>query len=86
MDMTEIYKDIDALDTDDVTKSELKEKTFLYKQAVMALNEKRYKDCIGILEMLLERVPEDTAAKSLLAISYSNEGYPVRSIRLWEEI
>ena len=86
MDLTDVYKNIEAIDTDNETKSQLKEHVFLYSQAGLASKEGRYKDSISILEMLLERVPEDLNAKKMLAAVYESAGYPVKSIRLWEEI
>jgi len=68
MDMTDVYKNIDAIDADITTKSQLKEHIFLYGQAELACKEERYKDSISILEMLIERVPEDINAKKMLAI------------------
>jgi len=86
MDLTDINKRIEAIDTDEATKIQLKEHVFLYKQAENAFNEDRYEDGVGILEMLLDRVPDDINAKTMLAAAYGSAGYPVKSIRLWEEI
>ena len=86
MDVTSIIEKIETIDVDDATKAQLKEHVYLYKQVDRALNEGRYEDGIGISEMLLDRIPDDINAKTLLAIAYNYAGYPVKSIRLWEEI
>jgi len=86
MDITDIIKRIESIDADDATKAQLKEHVFLYKQADSAFGEDRYEDGISILHMLLKRVPDDINAKTMLAIAYDSAGYPVKAIRLWEEI
>jgi len=86
MDIKDIYKEIEAIDADDATKSQLKEHVYLYKQVEQALSEKRYEDGISILEMLLKSIPDDRNAKIMLAIANDIAGHLVKSIRLWEEI
>ena len=86
MDMTKFSRAFDAILSDIEDDSPPNEHVFLYKQVKLAVDERRYKDIISILEMLVERVPEDTSAKALLAFAYDSAGYPVKSIRLWEEI
>jgi len=86
MDMTIVTRLVDAILADYADESKPNEHMFLYKQIKLAVDEKRYKDVINILEMLVERVPEDISAKTLLAYAYDSAGYPVKSIRLWEEI
>jgi len=86
MDIKELYKEIEASDADDTSKAQLKEHIYLYIQAEQAFSEDRIKDGVSILEMLLERVPDDMNAKIMLAAAYDSAGHPKKSIRLWEEI
>ena len=86
MDTTSINEEIEAMDLDEATKALMKEHAFLTKQAEQAFDEERYEDEISILEMILERTPHDLNAKTMLACAYVSSGYPVKSIRLWEEL
>ena len=86
MDATEIKKKIDSIDTDNETKALLKDNAFLYEQAAKAFKENRHNDIIEILEVLIKRVPNDISAKAMLAAVYGYMGYPIKSIRLWEEV
>jgi len=86
MDLTEIYKKIEAIDASNEDKAQLKEQVYLYTQAKEALDDKRYEDCISILELLLKRMPDDINVKVILSVAYDSAGYPIKSIRLLEEL
>ena len=64
----------------------LKEYLFLYKQAIKALEERRYENATGILELLLERNPDTLEIRELLAKLYTITDYPNKAIREWKEL
>jgi tetratricopeptide (TPR) repeat protein len=86
MNFKEMKLKIDTLDVDDTAKAMMKEQVYFYEQAELAHNEKRFEDEIKILEMLLERMPEDLNAKSMLAVAYHSAGHPRKSIRQFEDL
>ena len=63
-----------------------KEYLFLYKQAFKALEERRYDNAAGILELLLEHNSDSTEIRELLAKIYTITDYPNKAIEEWKEL
>ena len=62
------------------------EAAFLYKQAQLAKQERRYWDAVEIFEMLANQHPGDVSIKVELAQSYTDGDRPVKAIEVWDEL